>query len=189
MMRGSSGRWLHSAWTVGLITSALVLSLLLAACFVTLEKLRTSAEDTIDHPARPFTDAQAMTQVVEPARQIGGIAHLQRPSGGYTLLSCKNETDPPYQGAVFITFELPPDALSYYQNVASAMIGRGWSEGQSPNRNMPAKMLTKDGVTAIFTRNNDDIRVGTVRVYGECRDISDHRRDTTAWVDITDQLP
>jgi hypothetical protein len=189
MMLGSSGRWLRSAWSVGLITSALVVSLVLAAWFVSLEMLRASAEDTIDHPARPFSDAQAMAQVVEPARQIGGIAQLQRPNGGYTLLSCKNQADPPYQGAVYISFELPHDALSYYQKVANAMTTLGWSEGQAPNRNMPAKMLTKDGVTAIFTRNSDDIRVGMVRVYGECRDISDHRRDTTAWVDISDQLP
>ena len=188
MVSNGSGGRLRTGWTVGLTAAALLLSLILAACFLSLQRLRASAEDSIEHPARPLGDAQAMAQVVEPTRQIEGIARLQRPSAGYILLSCKNETDPPYQGAVVANFELPPDPLGYYQGIADAMTTRGWSQGPAPNRDMPARLLTKDGVTAIFARDSDDIRIGTLRVYGECRDTSDHRRDTTGWVDITDQL-
>jgi hypothetical protein len=34
----------------------------------------------------------------------------------------------------------------------------------------------------------DDARFGTMRIYGECRNMADHRNDNPAWKDITDQL-
>jgi hypothetical protein len=182
-----SGRCLGRSY-VGFVAAVLIGLVLLAECFLVMRKSGASIDFAIDHPGQPLTDSQAEAQVLEPARQIGAIAELQRVSGGYTLMSCKNESDPPYQGAVFVTFDLPSDAHGNYQQIATAMVARGWTEGAPPNVNMPARMLSKDGVTAIFSRNSEDIRLGTLKLYGECRNIADHRKDTTAWVDITDQL-
>lgn len=50
------------------------------------------------------------------------------------------------------------------------------------------KKLTKDGVTSIFYRNLDDANFGTMRLYGECRNMGDHRNDNPAWTELTDLL-
>jgi hypothetical protein len=182
-----SGR-LRTPRYVGLIGGLSVASVLLACCFLLINELNAAVEHAIEHPANPLSDAESEAQVLGPAKQIGSIADLQGVSGGYTLMSCKNEIDPPYQGAVLMYFDLPSDAFGYYQKIAAEMVARGWTERMSPNRNMPGQMLSKEGVTAIFGRDTDHIRLGTAKLYGECRDITDHRRETTAWVDITDQL-
>jgi hypothetical protein len=179
---------MRTAIARALIAAALVVSVALGACFLLIQALRPSVDDALNHPDHPLSDDQARAQVVEQARQIDAVGHLQRASGGYTFISCKNESDPPYQGAVYLTFDLPSDAVAYFEDLAAALVARGWREGSPPSRDMPGKTLSKDGVTAIFNRNGDSLRIGTVRLYGECRDVNDHRRDTTAWVDITDQL-
>ena len=168
--------------------AALVVALVLGACYLVVQARRINHESAWEHPGLPSTDEQAKAQVVGPAKQIGAIGRLQRATGGYMLMSCKNETDPPYQGAVYLQFDLPPDALAFFDRLAAAMVAQGWTEGMAPNHDLPAKTLTKDGVTAIFGRNSDYLQIGTARVYGECRDVGDHRGDTTGWVDITDQL-
>jgi hypothetical protein len=176
---------IDSATRRALIACAFVVSVLLALSFVLIQTSRSGPEPAV---GRPLSDDQAKAQVVEPARQIGAIGHLQRASGGYTLISCTNEADPPYQGMVFLRFDLPSDASGYFKNLAATMIAHGWTEGPAPNREMPGKMLSKDGVTAIFNRNSDYLQMGTARIYGECRNVNDHRKDTAAWLDITDQL-
>jgi len=30
--------------------------------------------------------------------------------------------------------------------------------------------------------------LGVLRIYGQCRNMNDHRNDSTAWIDITDRL-
>ena len=179
---------LRSPRYVGQIAGVLIASLLLACGLLAINRSNGAIDYALEHPADPLTDDQAKAQVVEPARQIGSIAKLALMSGGYTLMSCMNETDPPYQGEVFANFDLPSDAVGYFEKIAAEMVALGWTGGMPPNQNLPGKTLSKNGVTAIFYRNSDYIRLGTVKIYGECRDISDHRRDATVWVDITDQL-
>ena len=49
--------------------------------------------------------------------------------------------------------------------------------------------LYKDGVTAILYRDPDRATSGIMKMYGECRNIANHRNDdATGWTDITDQL-
>ncbi|MBV8930604.1 MAG: hypothetical protein JO152_15895 [Mycobacteriaceae bacterium] len=172
----------------GFIVLAVVIFALLAACWLVIQLSKATLDRALDHPEHPLSDGQAKAQVLGAARQIAAIGHLQRRSAGYTLMSCKDEADPPYQGAVFMSFDLPSDAVGYYENLAKALIARGWTEGPPPSRDMPGKTLSDNGVTAIFNRNGDDLHMGTVRVYGECRDVNDHRRDTTAWTDISSEL-
>jgi hypothetical protein len=50
------------------------------------------------------------------------------------------------------------------------------------------KSFSKAGVTAILYQDSDSEKRGVARIYGQCNDMNNHRGDSTAWVDITDQL-
>jgi hypothetical protein len=138
-------------------------------------------------PAQPLSDEQSKAQVVEPAKQIVAIGALQKPAGGYMLMSCMNEADPPYQGAIYVTFELPK-SLDYIDRVAAAMTPHGWQKGPPPEPYLLGTTLNRNGVTAILYRDPDRDGLGIMKVYGECRNVADHRADVTGWTDITDQL-
>ena len=92
-------------------------------------------------------------------------------------MSCKDHDNPPYQGAVYLDFQLPPDvsADQYFRTIAAAMVAHGWREGLPPNQHMFGRNLSKDGVNAILypDRDIDDARRG--RIYGQCHDMNSHR--------------
>lgn len=184
------GGWSHSPAVRGLLLTALMVSLVLGGAFLLVNRLHSSPEDTLDHPSHPLSDDQAESQVVEQARQIVKIARLQRATAGYELMSCKSHHDPPYQGTVYLHFALPADARTdtYFRTVAAALTAHGWNEGLPPNQHLYGVTLHKDGVTAIIYPSTDEPHSGIMRLYGECRDMNDHRNDTTAWVDITDKF-
>jgi hypothetical protein len=143
--------------------------------------------NALDHPAHPLNDEQARAQVVEPAKQIVVVAKLQDAVGGYILMSCKNQTDPPYQGAIYLTFDLPK-SLDYFDQIAGTMVAHGWQKGLPPSQYLFGATVYKDGVTAILYRDPDRRTSGIMKMYGECRNTANHRNDTTGWTDITDQL-
>jgi hypothetical protein len=184
------GEWFRSPWVRPLIAAALMMSLMLDGAFLLVGRFHSSPADFLDHPANPVTDDQSETQVVEPAKQIATVARLQKPTAGYLLMSCKNHDDPPYQGAIYMNFALPAGARddTYFRDIAATMVAHGWSEGLPPNQHLYGRTLHKDGVTAIIYRNSDDANLGIMRLYGQCRNVNDHRNDTTAWVDITDRF-
>ena len=108
--------------------------------------------------------------------------------GGYTFLSCTNEHDPPYQAAVYLNFQMSgADSVKRIREIAAAMVAHGWHESASMGEHFGRK-LTKDGVTSTFHRNLDDADFGTMRIYGECRNVADHRNDNPAWTDIAGLL-
>ncbi|MGO9508084.1 MAG: hypothetical protein ACLPXZ_12320 [Mycobacterium sp.] len=187
---GGQGGWLRSRWARPLIAAALAVPLALGSAFLAVDRLHTTPSDILDHPGNPASDEQTEAQVVESARQIVAVAGLQTTSAGYLLMSCKNRDDPPYQGAIYLTFALPAGTgpHTYFPTVASALVGRGWKEGIPPANHTFGKTLTKDGITALIYPHDDDIGLGVLRLYGECRNTNDHRTDTTAWVDVTGQL-
>ncbi|WP_375488215.1 hypothetical protein [uncultured Mycobacterium sp.] len=187
---GGRPEWSHSAATRPLIAAALAISLLLGGAFLSISRLHSSPSDYLDHPDHPVTDDQSKAQVVEPAKEIVAIAGLQKPAAGYMLMSCKNQHDPPYQGAIYLTFTVPAGvrADSYFHSIAAAMSADGWQEGLEPTQGVYGKTLYKDGVTAIIYRDSDYPTLGVARVYGQCRNVSDHRTDTTAWIEISDQI-
>jgi hypothetical protein len=169
--------------SVLLLLLALTVVVTAGAAFVVL---RTRG-DALDHPAQPLSDEQTRAQVIEPAKQIVALGRLHDAVGGYILMSCKNRTDPPYQGAIYLTFDLPK-SLDYFDQVAAAMVPHGWQKGLPPNQYLFGTTLYKDGVTAVLYRDPDRSTSGIMKVYGECRNIANHRNDTAGWTDITDQL-
>ncbi|MGA9490949.1 MAG: hypothetical protein WBV80_11975, partial [Mycobacterium sp.] len=106
----------------------------------------------------------------------------------YLLLSCKDHDNPPYQGAVYLDFQLPPDisADQYFRTIAAAMVAHGWREGLPPNQHMFGRNLSKDGVNAILYPDRDSTTHGVGRIYGQCHDMNSHRG--AEWVDVTDRL-
>ncbi|MGZ4562349.1 MAG: hypothetical protein ACXVX6_01965 [Mycobacterium sp.] len=172
-----------------LIGASLTFSLLLGGAVVSVDRLH-SPSSVLDHPASPVTDQQSKDQVVDPARQIVTLAGLQTASAGYELMSCKNRDDPPYQGAIYLTFSVPAGrrADSYFGALASALGAHGWSEGPPPNDHAFATIFSKDAVTVTIYRDNDDPGIGVLRVYGQCRNMNDHRHDATSWADVTGEI-
>jgi hypothetical protein len=180
----SSGKhgWLRTSRALALLLAALFIPLVLGTAFVVINDAPTR------DVAAPLTDDQARDQVVDSARQIVTVAGLRDATGGYGFLSCVNEHDPPYQAAVYLNFQLSgPNAVEQVRQIAVAMMRHGWRQAPSLGEHF-GKKLTKDGVTAVFHRNLNDRGFGTMRIYGECRNITDHRNDNPAWTEIADQL-
>ena len=177
--------WLRSPRSVVLLLAALVTALVIAAAFVSLRDLRA---DAVALHGEPMTDAQAAGQVVASAKQIVSVAQLQDATGGYAFVSCKNENEPPYQAAIYMSFRLPQsNSVKYLRDVAASMTAHGWTPAASMGEHFGQK-LTKDGVTAIFYRSVNDTDFASMRLYGECRNTADHRNDNPAWTEVTDQL-
>jgi hypothetical protein len=157
----------------------------MGAAFVSLRDPRA---DAVALRGEPMTDAQAAGQVVASAKQIVSLAQLQDATGGYGFVSCKNENEPPYQAAIYMSFRLPQsNSVKYLRDVAASMTAHGWTPAASMGEHFGQK-LTKDGVTAIFYRGVNDTDFATMRLYGECRNTADHRNDNPAWTEVTDQL-
>lgn len=181
---------LRTTPTRALIAAALAVSLLLGAAVLVMARLHSAPSDALDHPANPVTDDESQAQVVQAARQIAAGNHMRTVSAGYALMSCKDRENPPYQGAIYLTFELPAAAApdTYFPAVAETLVDQGWTKGLPPNNHAWANIFAKDGVTAILYRQDEETRLGVLRVYGQCRNVTDHRRDTTTWSDVTDQF-
>jgi hypothetical protein len=170
-----------------LLLAALVMSLVLGVAFVVIT---TSKRDDVGAlgDAAPMTDEQSRDQVLNSAKQIVDVAQLEGVSGSYVFLSCTSLHDPPYQAAVYLNFGLPKtNSVKRIREIAVAMVAHGWQEAPSMGEHFGLK-LTKAGVTSTFHENPDDARFGAMRIYGECRNTSDHRNDNPAFIDITDQL-
>ncbi len=164
--------------------AALAISLVLGTGFIVIN---TAQQPQADAPAA-LTDEQATNQVVGSAKQIVDAAHLHGVSGSNVFLSCTSLHDPPYQAAVYLNFALPEaNSVKYIREVAEAMVADGWQEAPAMAENFGMK-LTKDGVTSTFHENPDDPKFAAMRIYGECRNTSDHRNDNPAFTDITDRL-
>lgn len=172
-----------------MLAAALSISLVLGGAFLAVGRLHSSPAD-LDRPAQTVSDEQSENEVVDKARHLVDVAHLQKATAGYLLMSCKDRDSPPYQGAVYLNFTVPADARPdiYFQDIGAALVAHGWTEGQPPNRHLFGKTLNKNGVTAILYRDDDYPNLGVARLYGQCRNMNDHRRDTTAWVDVTDRV-
>jgi hypothetical protein len=186
-----TAHWFRSTHVRALTAAALGACLLLGGVVVSVDRLHTTPADVLDHPADPVNDEQSAAQVIESAKQIVTVTGLRTASAGYTLMSCKDRDDPPYQGAVYLTFTLPASALpdAYFPEITATLVDHGWAEALPPGDRALAKTLSKDAVTVMLSRHRDDPGIGVLRIYGQCRNMNDHRRDATSWVDITDQLP
>jgi hypothetical protein len=174
-----------------LIAAALLVSLTLGLSFLALHRFRDMRGAAVDPVAHPLTDEQAKLQVLDPAREIAGIGNLTSTSASYLLMSCTNADEPPYQGTIYLNFDVPGvvDTPKYFGSIAAAMTTKGWTEAMPPSRHPGGRTFTRNGVTVIYFRDTDQTDRATMQIYGECRVTTDHRADTTGWVDVTGSLP
>jgi hypothetical protein len=184
----SSG--LRSPAARALIAATSVTVLITAGAYLAIDRMHASAANAVEHPGPAATDAQTQTEVVDHALDIVAITGLRHPTAGYLLMSCRNRDDPPYQGAVYLNFDLPPDidVDQYFHGVSAAMVARGWREGPPPNQHMFGRNLSKDGVNVIVYPDRGTPRRGVARIYGQCHDTSDHHGAKSDWTDVTDRL-
>ena len=186
-MSGGNDEWLRSSAARALVLAALVMSLMLGIGFVVVDSSRSAESGTLGDAA-PMTDEQATEQVVDSAREIVAVARLQNVNGSNAFLSCTSLHDPPYQAVIYLNFALPQtNSVKRIREVAAAMVAHGWQEAPALGEHFGMK-LTKDGVTSTFHENPDDKKFAAMRIYGECRNTSDHRNDNPAFADITDRL-
>jgi hypothetical protein len=186
-MSAGNGRWLRTTSARALMFSALMLSLVLGVAFVVVNKPHDAV---MGLPANgtPMTDEQSRDQVVEAARQVVTTTGLRDVTAGYVFLSCSTEHDPPYQAAVYLNFTLSEsNSVGHIREIAGALLAHGWQEAPSMGEHFGPK-LTRDAVTSTFHKNPDKAGFGTMRIYGECRNMADHRNDNPAWTDIAGQL-
>ena len=174
-----------------LIATALLVSVVLGVSFVVIHRFWDLRGAAVDPVAHPLTDEQAKLQVLEPVREIAATGTLRGVSASYLLMSCESADAPPYQGAIYLKFDVPGvmDTPRYFDSIATAMTARGWTEAMPPNRHPGGRTFTRDGLTAIYFRDSDETNRATMQIYGECRNTTDHRRDPTGWVDVTAALP
>jgi len=181
---------LRSRAVVWLIAATLLTSLVLGAAFVALHRIKDLRGEAVQPPGAALSDEQTKDQVVQAARQFVGAGRLRNTTGSYLLVSCRTEEQPPYQGSAYLNFDVPSitQTPAYFRRIAAALAARGWTEGLEPNDHPGGKVLVKDGVSATIYRNPDVPGRGVLEIYGECRNLGDHRQDATGFVDITGQI-
>lgn len=182
--------WLRSRQARSLLAATLGTSLLLGGAFLAVDQLHVTPADALNRPGPPLSDAQSRAQAVGATRDVVSAAHLHTTSAGYLLMSCRDRDHPPYQGAVYLTFTIPADTRAdvYLPQVAKALAADGWVEGLSPGGHPFSRSVSKSAVTALIYRDDDNANLGVARVYGECRNTTDHGTDATGWVDISGEI-
>lgn len=139
----------------------------------------------------PLSDDEAMAQVVGPAKEFVQANQLQDVTGGFAFASCNDQGEPPYRATVDMSFALPAgaDAAAFVKQIASTMILRGWVDGPPPGQNPFGTVIHTDEVMAVMGAKPNYPELAQVQLYGQCRNMVDHRDDgTTNGVSITDQL-
>lgn len=181
---------LRAATTRWLIAAALGTALLMGSIFVGLHRVKDLRGPAVEMPAEPLSDVQAAEQVVLAAREFVAAGDLGNPTASYTLLPCRGEEGPPYQGSAYVNFDVPSIAQTpaFFASLLTGMSRRGWSEGVRPNDHPGGRTLGRAGLSAVFYRNPDVPGRGVLRVYGECRTVTDHRGDPIGFVDVTPRL-
>ncbi|WP_262491074.1 hypothetical protein [Mycobacterium simiae] len=139
-----------------------------------------------DLPA--LSDDQARAQVVDAATQITSSVNLPDMYGNFKFGSCNDQAEAPYRGVVEMSFTPPSDADAYFDHIAATMIAHGWNNGPPPGLHPYGRVINKNGVMAIMSAG-PSVGWARIQVYGECRNMTDHRSDgKTNWDKVTDQL-
>ena len=170
-----------------LLATALLCAMALAAGFVVVHRIY----DLRGLPTiTPQSDEQSRQQVLGPARQIIAAGSLRDSAASYLLASCSTEDQPPYQGTVYVGFAVPDvvQTRQLFRQIAQTMKTQGWRVGLPPGRHPGGWTLAKDGVIAVYYRDPDQDGRGVLRIYGECRVMTDHQLDGSGFSDITKEL-
>lgn len=143
-------------------------------------------------PMETFSNEDTMKQVIGPAKEIVKVAALQDVSGGFAFEACNDQGEPPYRGRLEMGFRIAADTepAKYFEQIAKTMVqqGVGWYDGPPPGKNPFGTVIHTDTVMAVIGQNPVAREDGYVHVFGECRNMDNHRDDATTNVNVTDQL-
>ncbi len=141
-------------------------------------------------PVGTQSDADAMKQVVDSGKAIVQVAHLQEVSGGFAFEACNDQGQPPYRGRLDMGFRIPDgmEPKTYFAQIAQSVVqqGVGWYDGPPPGKNPFGTVIHTDTVFAVIGQNPVAREDGYVHVFGECRNMNDHRDGSS--VNVTGQL-
>ncbi len=181
---------LRSRPVLVLLGAALLLSLVLGSAFIALHRAKDVHGAAVERPAHPLTDGQSKAQVLDTARQFVAAGRLTGTTGSYILMPCEEDDDPVYQGSLYVNFDLPPirDIPKFFREIARNLSAGGWREGVPPGHHPGGKTLSRQGVAAVYYRHPDVPGRGVLQIYGECRNVADHRLDTTGFIDVSPEL-
>lgn len=173
-----------------LTAGALLVSLVFGITFVALHHIKDLRGEAVEAPTHPLTDDQSKDQVLASARQFVAAGRLKGATGSYLLMPCREDDDPLYQGSLYVNFDLPTirETPAYFREIARNLSGGGWREGVPPGHHPGGKVLAKDGVAAVYYRHPDVPGRGVLQIYGECRNVADHRMDPTGFIDVSREL-
>ncbi|MGE2835426.1 hypothetical protein [Mycobacterium sp. SMC-4] len=145
------------------------------------------AEGSPDLDGPEMSDEQTRAQVVDPAKRLVQSVGLQLRGATFEFDSCTDQEVAPFRGQVTMGFTFPAgaDKNAYLDEITSAMVADGWSEGAPPGKNPHGRAMSLGEVMAIVTANPDHPDRGYIEIYGECRNAGDH---SAAEEDIRDEL-
>ncbi|MFM9033344.1 MAG: hypothetical protein ACKOQ4_03530 [Mycobacterium sp.] len=181
---------LRSRSAIALLAASLLTTLVLGVVVVVFHRVFDLGGRASQPAPEALDDEQSRSQVLEPARQFVRAGKLRSATGGYLLMSCGTEEQPPYQGTVYMNFDVPTvtETPAYFREIARAMKDLGWREGLPPGRHPGGHTLAREGLIAVYHRDADQPGRGVLEISGECRNMTDHSADSTGFVDVTREL-
>jgi len=152
-----------------------------------------SAQEPSTSPPAPVEAASnedTMKQVIDPAKQIVRAAGLTDVFGGFSFEACNDQGEPPYRGRLDVSFAIPGDVEpeKYIRQIAETMVQQGWQDGPPPGKRLFGTVIHTDAVMAVLSQHPVAREDGALRIFGECRNMVDHRDDAVKDVNVTDQL-
>lgn len=123
-----------------------------------------------------MSDEQTRAQVVDPAKRLVQSVGLQLTGARFHFDACTDQGVAPFRGNVGIGFTFPAgaDKNAYIDKIIAAMIADGWSDGAPPGKKPYGRAMHMGEVMAIVSPNPDHPDRGTIDIYGECRNATDH---------------
>jgi hypothetical protein len=138
-------------------------------------------------PVETLSNEDTMKQVIEPARQIVKTAGLQGVFAGFSYEACNDQGEPPYRGRIDASFEIPKDVepQKYVDQVAKTMVQHGWIDGPPPGNRAFGTLIHTPEVWVILSPHPVAKEDGALRVFGQCRNMVNHREDPEKDFDVT----
>lgn len=139
-----------------------------------------------ENPAvTPLTDDESRGQVVDAAKEIVRAARLDITYANLQWEWCNDQGEPPFRTKVELAFVTPAGEDRSAQIAASVAAQPGWESGPPPGYVPAGEVVHKGDVWASIGPGNNPER-GGIQIYGECRNVNDHR--DTDGVEITDEI-
>lgn len=139
--------------------------------------------------APPPSDEQSRAEVVDAAKELVQVAGLRITYASFQWEWCNDQGEPPFHGRVDLAWEVPAGTTGQAfseQIAATAARQPGWAPGPPPGFQPAGDVVHKGGVMVVVGPGNYPER-GAVQVFGECRNMNDHRDDNQI-VDITGEI-